>query len=367
MRERTEYRENRELDYERERARENLQELEERLREKTDDRNPMVWPGGYRDPEAGDPTDNFQAAAQAWWREHGGELDPVQAELRLYDQGLAMLQHQDQAREMGIRMAETVREMVQDYREMGYQVTREEAAIFAGRASENALDAQEMIGHPVYSRTLRREFNAYTLQSELEDHLAGNGGRSVDPERVGAIFSDMERLLQYSEKIQALETDPGAGEQDILDRHTQELLEWAIRSGEFHRWTQADNPGLQLNETSEKLFQMAAERDRTIQEAWGQAPDPGEEIPEHVLRWARATDQDETWLEDYREALDALEGRSPHGSDLEGEEQPGSLPRWATTARGTLRRQGAEQLRKRVEARIAEIESSRTAGRGEEH
>ena len=309
MPEKTEYRERHDLEYEAEQhVRDNLQELEARLTEKTNDRAPMVWPGDYWNNEADSARTNFHELAREWWWKNENALDPVEIELRLYDQEQFLAQRKLEAHGMGIRMAETIQEMMKDYQDLGYRVSPEEARLFSEKAAGKTIHAQQIIGHPVQEKLPFQELDAHNLQRELESYLEQHEGRYLEPRKVGNIFARMESILQYGERIQALEVDPTYGEIDPLDRYTRELVDWAIREGEFHHWTEGRKPGFDLTGTSEKLFDLHLEQDNRIQEEWGRAPDPGMGVPEHVMKWAAKGCQAESWVRDYQEVLEALSG-----------------------------------------------------------
>ena len=119
-----------------------------------------------------------------------------------------------------------------------------------------------------------------------------------------------------------------------------------IQNGEFSRWAQAKTLGYGLDQAEREIFQLRLERENHLQELYGRAPDPAGEIPENVMQWARISQQDESWIADYREVLDALDQKAQ-----------ANLPGWAVTRQGTVRRQGAEQLRELVTARLQDLEA----------
>ena len=272
----------------------------------------------------------------------------MDAELRIYQHGDCLDKQQEIARLQGRNLALTLGEMRDDYREFQFSISTLDAGVIAKRAAQNALDAQELIGHPMRTGDRYGEWTAESLRDELAEHLAKNGGRRIDPERVEQVFRDLEHIVDYGERLAALESDPraDAGCQHPMDRATEELIDWAIQNGEFSRWAQGKALGYGLDQAEREIFQLRLERENHLQELHGRAPDPAGEIPENVMQWARISQQDESWISDYREVLDALDQKAQ-----------ANLPGWAVTRRGTVRRQGAVQLRELVAARLQALEA----------
>ena len=244
--------------------------------------------------DRGQAAGNFQKEARSWWRQNQGGLDPVDAELRIYQHGDCLDKQQEIARLQGRNLALTLGEMRDDYREFQFSISTLDAGVIAKRAAQNALDAQELIGHPMRTRDRYGEWTAESLRDELAAHLAKNGGRRIDPERVEQVFRDLEHIVDYGERLAALESDPraDAGCQHPMDRATEELVDWAIQNGEFNRWAQGKALGYDLDQAEREIFQLRLERENHLQELYGRAPDPAGEIPENVMQWARISQQE---------------------------------------------------------------------------
>lgn len=320
---------------------ETLDELEYRLRERAGDQAD-IWPGRSWERTQSGAEQNFHDSAREWWRENGAGMDLVNAELAMYRHDAVLDQRLADAREMGVRVGEALQDMVREGWKSGYRIEAEDARLVAEEAADGALRAQEVIGHDLRSRDRYGEWSAYTLQEELERRLAQRGGRGIDPADVGSIFAYLETVVQHGERILSLENDPGASESPVWDRSTQELVDWAVQNGEHHRWAEGRRLGWSADETSRQLDAAIRERENTLWEAHGRAPDPVEDLPAHLLEWGRQSGRMEGWVVDYQEVLDALNG-----------EEQANLPDWATTTRGQLRRRGSEQMREAVEQRAA--------------
>ena len=320
----------------------NIPELVERLQKKAGENESIRPDGNWKRPD-GEPA-NFHTETRAWWRRNEGSLDPVETDVRMLEHHEVDLAEQEgEARLMGIRFAQTVQEMLQDYRELDYQIDRDEARKFAQLAGGQALRAQEKIGHPI---TEPGRYGSWTAESRLEDlatHLSRNGGRSVDPEYVSDIFADLHRTIEYAGKLESLETKMGPGENGVMDQATQELVEWAIRNSEFDHWAEGAELGYTSQQAWDEICRLDLERGEVLEARWGRAQDPRAELPGHVLEWAQDTRRNERWIEDYRNVLQALDGGAV---DLK------ELPDWAKTTAGALRKQDAAQLRESVDVRL---------------
>ena len=112
----------------------NIPELVERLQEKAGE-NQSIRPDGNRKRPDGKIA-NFHTETRAWWRRNEGSLDPVEAGIRMLGHHEVDLAKQEgEARLMGIRFAQTIQEMLADYREFDYQIDRDEAREFAQMAA----------------------------------------------------------------------------------------------------------------------------------------------------------------------------------------------------------------------------------------
>ena len=326
--------------------RRNIAELEERPWEKAGNEAGAIWPGEGWKPDGREEPVNFQDAAREWWREHRDGLDAIGAETRMANHDGVLRQRLETAREQGRRLVEVLGEMARDRRGMDWEIGAREAGAMAEHAGTGALEAQEKIGHPL--RDDRTHFGAWTAQERLEDlsrHLSELGRKRLDGEYVSGIFEDLEQVAIYGERVDSLEHDTGGEAGDVLDRATQELVQWAIDHGEFGRWAEGRRLGFELNDTAEQIWRMSVEREKKLSELWGRAEHPGRELSERETDWLMRSGYSESWIRDYQEVLEALDGNPAD-----------DLPGWARTSRGTVLRRGADQLREQLEDRIRRLE-----------
>lgn len=327
---------------------ENLPEIEERLWEKAGDQAAAIWPGAEREEARLEGKASFQDEAREWWRTRGAGLDIVESDLAMYRHGDLLDGRLKEADRQGAAFGEVLLEMLREYRELDHRIESGEAQALAQEAARHAIQAQEIIGHDLHDGSHHGPWNAQERADAMARHLQRSGGRNIDPGYLGSIFRDLETVVQHAENVASLERGTDVDVDHVLDRATLDLVDWAIYQGEYGRWADGKRLGWDLNEAEQRRMDAHHAQALGIEEqGLNRAPDPSLEPPaENVMEWALRNGYLDSWMRDYRDVLDALDG----------DRNVTRPPDWALTARGQLRRQGAERMRAAVAGRLGQLE-----------